>query len=120
MAPAAVIVPEEMPKRKANFFERKRFVEYEQNTDSQHDKSKEQLKVQEEVVEEEVQVFQNARKARPEAVKSKAPAKKAVEEKPAELFEIKEPVKEAVKETKKEPSDKDDYEDNWDMSDNDL
>lgn len=32
-----------MPKRKPNFFDRKRFVDYEQNQDSDNEKSKEQL-----------------------------------------------------------------------------
>jgi hypothetical protein len=57
-------------------------------------------------------------------VKSKAPPKKAVEEKPADLFLMKEPEmpKPAeVKEVKKEvEDDKDEYTDNWDISDHDL
>lgn len=68
-APAAVTEQvEEMPPRKKNYFERKKFVEYEQNTDSQHDKSKEQLKNQEDAVDaveafedEEVFVVNNKR-----------------------------------------------------------
>lgn len=63
VAPAAVVTEqvEEMQPRKKNYFERKKFVEYEQNTDSQHDKSKEQLKNQEDAVEDEEVFVANKR-----------------------------------------------------------
>ena len=65
VAPAAVTEDQDPPKRKANFFERKRFVEYE-NTES----AKEQPSV-----EEAVTVVTKA-KPDPVAVKSSAPPPK--------------------------------------------
>lgn len=53
---AQVEQQQELPQRKPNFFERKRFVDYEQNNDSDHDKEK--LKPTEDVqTEEVVEVF---------------------------------------------------------------
>ena len=122
-APAAVTEQvEEAPPRKKNYFERKKFVEYEQNTDSQHDKSKEQLKNTDDNVEDE-EVFVVNKREKQQAVKSKAPPAKKTQEKPASDFVVKEPEavkpKEEPKEVKKDLIE-DDYEDNWDMSDHDL
>ena len=51
-APAVASVEpqvEAKPQRKPNFFDRKRFVDYEQNADSDNEKSKEQIKEVKEV-----------------------------------------------------------------------
>lgn len=43
-APAGQAEQQDPPQRKPNFFDRKRFVDYEQNNDSDTDKQKEQQK----------------------------------------------------------------------------
>jgi len=77
MAPAAVNEDQDQPKRKANFFERKRFVEYEQNNDSLNDKSKEQqIVMAPEVMVEETVTAVHKPKPEAVAVKSSAPPPK--------------------------------------------
>lgn len=149
-AVASVETVEEPKQRKPNFFDRKRFVDYEQNADSDNEKSKETLvkevkagaivesveppKVEStEEVEEEVMVV-SSKKKKTEAVRS-APPKK-VEEKPAEV-KVPSPKEEIIvddweddwdKPSDRKPADKQqpasskksDDYDNWDMSDQDL
>lgn len=110
VAPAAVTEEQDQPKRKANFFERKRFVEYEQEV-------KEQQMAPEVVVEETVTVVHQA-KPEPVAVKSSAPPPKV--EKPQDVvMAVTEKVQDK-KEVKHEVSDKDDYAYDWKFSDHDF
>lgn len=149
-APAGQGEVPEAPKRNPNFFDRKRFVDYEQNEDSE--KSKEQLHSKEEpkqgslemeaqpaIMEEEEEVAFTKKRDKREAVRSAAPAQKKKEEKPKEEWipEVKKEEKPAPRQEKiedeyydeesdrnevkrEEKSGKKSEDDNWNMSDNDF
>jgi transposase-like protein len=106
-APEPSAAVEAPPQRKPNFFDRKRFVDYERNEDSDNEKSKEKLpEPARAVVETKVEEVQ--------PVKQASPPKK--QEDPVDDWDQEEKQKEKSASQKSD----EDYEDNWDMSDHDL